>query len=144
MKNCSSGFTQCKCDYLFVTETWPTMLVRLNLELLECAAAWCDEQWFARDRVVEGDLYVWVCFAKETGLAPVATELSVVAIEAADAIGRVVVAVPTQVLHDWFVAGAVRFLTHDALVTLQWVLSFRVHGEVLTILSTVLLSHEEE
>ena len=86
---------------LVVAERRPAVDARLLDELLEGPALRRGEELVARVRVVEADLAGSFRLVLEEGrLLPVARELRVVPVEVADAVRRLRVAVPPQVLLD--------------------------------------------
>ena len=87
--------------HLVVAERRPAVDARLLDELLEGPALRRGEELVARVRVVEGDLARRLGLLLEEGrLLPVAGKFRVVPVEVADAVGRLNVAVPPQVLLD--------------------------------------------
>jgi hypothetical protein len=79
------------------------------------AIPWSDEKRLAGDSVIESDFTtVDINRFEKAGLEPVARIFRVVAIEAADSIGGIVIASPTQILHHRLIAGAMRFLADDS------------------------------
>ena len=86
---------------LVISKRRPAVDARLLDELLEGPTSRRGKQLVARVRVVEGDLARRLgLLLEEGGLLPVAGELGVVPVEIADAVRRLDVAVPPQVLLD--------------------------------------------
>ena len=87
--------------HLVVAERRPAVDARLLDELLEGPALRRGEELVARVRVVEGDLARRLGLLLEEGrLLPVARELRVVPVEIADAVRRLRITIPAQVLLD--------------------------------------------
>ena len=91
------------------------------------------EQEFTRDTVVKFEgfvafLVIFLDVLQKVRLCPVASKFRVMTIKVADTVGRVVIAVPTQILHDGLFTGAVSLFGHDGFVGVNGVLGVLRRG----------------
>ena len=104
-------------DHLLVPERRPAVRLGLLLEVLEAPAARGDEQGLARDGIVVRGLLLAINLFEKVGGLPVPGVLGVVAVEAADLVRGLPLAVPSEVLLHRGFRGAVRLGGHDGLVS---------------------------
>ena len=113
----------------FVPERRPSVRLTLLEELLHGPSDWGGEQKLASYRIVILRGILPVDLVQEGSAGPIPSVLRVMSIEIADAIGRVVIALPPQILLDWRFRSAVRLLAHDFLGGGDGQLLSRLEGE---------------
>lgn len=113
----------------FVSERWPSVVAAFLKELLCSSTSWSDEERLASHTVIVSDLFVSIRLHLLNPcsrlLERIARVLSVMPIVAAYSVRGLEVASIQKVALDRCLGGAVRFFTHNALFSQDWVLLSR-------------------